>query len=790
MIGKISKGRSFSGLLVYLFKPIDKEQPNLQEIHEQKKEPEQALNGPEDIERDRAGPEQAARVIDPKTREHQNEPAFSKDENKSRGKIIAGNMAGRNAKELWHEFDAMASLNPEVERKVFHCAIGIPKEDQVSSADKVQIAEKFAGEMGLKNTMWLAVEHDEHDHKEIHFVASLIDYDGNTISDSKDYERAEEIMRRTEQQFGLREVESSREAMRRCPTQEEMKYFERTGVISTRMRLQAHIDEAIGIGATATELIERLEEKGVQVVPYIDEAGEARGISFRLDEKLMKGSDLGRGYSWPGLQKDWPKHREYREGKVTYEHQRDYEAISQARSREDERRRTAAEQSREHGADERSIKPNRAVERDSQSTIPHRRESNLAAAKSSGDHEAAISALGSGRQKVQGDRSAPGGSGEANGATRSLSERESERNRDAPAKTNDRVRDTNKSSSLNGGQGLPRFLSESSRQHQRSVESGEVVSGDDAGVQDSHKAVLRSLREGQHDDNRPGTDGHYTFDRSQRQVNGDDREIESTVRQNIRTTRYDALGASVHSVRDAGADGGIYQHSHELNSEQEFGRAPNYDFNGAVSRDHTGDSQAGDRENSGADERLGSDSRRESSVRRLSLNLAASAEREGASENPAGEQRTETETRRPYKRTNEISNSDDERHSKAIPSSPVDESLAFERLRQLTGVQESSSPSHIEKMEQVTGIRTHKLDITADSIKESVKPKTKDIHDAHRPEAAKEQPVNEKARKSVYKSSQLSINHGEGQVTFESKRETEYGRQVTRKTSREFGRSR
>jgi hypothetical protein len=218
--------------------------------------------------------------------------------------------------------------------------------------------------MGLDNTMWTAVEHDEHEHKEIHFVASLIDYDGQTISDSKDYERAEEIIRRTEEGFGLKRVEPSREAMRRSPTQEEMKYFERTGVVSTRVRLQEHVDAATGHGATVTEMIERLEARDVHMVPYLNQAGEVQDIRYRLDEKLMKGSDLGRGYSWPGLQKEWAKHRELRQGKVTYEHTRDDAAISRAGGREAAYQHES--KSRKRGTDAREVRGNiEAPERDS-----------------------------------------------------------------------------------------------------------------------------------------------------------------------------------------------------------------------------------------------------------------------------------------------------------------------------------------------------------------------------------------------------------------------------------------
>ena len=60
----------------------------------------------------------------------------------------------------------------------------------------------------------------------------------------------------------------------------------RTGKPSTRAVLQEIADDVVGRGATATEFIERLEERGVQVVPYIDEKDEVKGVSYRLDGGL------------------------------------------------------------------------------------------------------------------------------------------------------------------------------------------------------------------------------------------------------------------------------------------------------------------------------------------------------------------------------------------------------------------------------------------------------------------------------------------------------------------------
>jgi hypothetical protein len=551
MIGKISKGRSFSGLLAYLFKEKELEQPGRGNEQEQQKgkeqELEQALNGRENVEKDDAGPEQAERDREAQGKEQQREGPANDREGESRGKIIATNMAGRNANELWHEFDAIASLNPEVECKVFHCALGIPKEDQISPEQKIQIIEKFVKEAGFENTMWVAVEHDEHAHKEIHFAASRVDYDGKTISDSRDYEHVEEIMRRTEKEFGLRQVEPSREAMRRCSTQQEMKYYERTGVLSTRIRLQEHVDAGIGHGATATELIERLEERGVQVVPFLNDAGQVKGISFRLDGKQMKGSNLGRGYSWQGLQKDWPKHRELRQGKVTHEHTRDDAAIGRAGGREAAYQHES--ESRKRGTDGREIRGNtEAIERDSKTAGSHREKSHLTATGRGGVHQKGVPVSRGGGQEMRNGRAEVDRAGRVGGQVRSSHGQELASHGRDSGEAEDGLRGHQSTLSGHGLEGPARQISRDTRGLGENVGSRESVPGGGGRMPGTGNAMQPRLRDEQQDDRGVGRNVQEAPDRGEKQISGGDRRFEQEVRPDVPQTNHDGRGHPVMSV--------------------------------------------------------------------------------------------------------------------------------------------------------------------------------------------------------------------------------------------------
>ena len=86
-------------------------------------------------------------------------------------------------------------------------------------------------------------------------------------------------------------------------------------------RLQEHLDLAARGHPTMTLFVERLEAAGVQVRPNLASTGRVSGIRFAFDGVAFKGSQLGRAYSWKGLQE--------RKG-VTYDPDRDLPTLRAA----------------------------------------------------------------------------------------------------------------------------------------------------------------------------------------------------------------------------------------------------------------------------------------------------------------------------------------------------------------------------------------------------------------------------------------------------------------------------
>jgi hypothetical protein len=107
----------------------------------------------------------------------------------------------------------------------------------------------------------------------------------------------------------------------RAPTRGEDRMMRDRGLVSEKEQLKAMILDAARDYPTMTELVRRLQAKGVQVRPNIARTGHISGISYRLDRVAVKGSVLGRAFSFEGLQK---------EQGVRYDRARDLPALEDA----------------------------------------------------------------------------------------------------------------------------------------------------------------------------------------------------------------------------------------------------------------------------------------------------------------------------------------------------------------------------------------------------------------------------------------------------------------------------
>jgi Relaxase/Mobilisation nuclease domain len=233
---------------------------------------------------------------------------------------IGGNMIGQEPRSLAAEFRVSRSLNRRLKKAVYHASLSLPKTESLNAVQWMAIAQDYLNGMGFEGCQYVVYRHSDQDHDHIHIVASRIRLvDGKTVSDSWDYRRSEELIRKLEQEYQLQSVIPSWEQDQRAPTTGERRYAERTGAVSVRETLQTILNQVSCDRSTMPQLIDRLQQRNISVKVVQTRKG-IRGISYEGNGVAFSGTKLGRAYTFPGLQ----KHRG-----VDYEPDRDDAVIRQ-----------------------------------------------------------------------------------------------------------------------------------------------------------------------------------------------------------------------------------------------------------------------------------------------------------------------------------------------------------------------------------------------------------------------------------------------------------------------------
>ncbi|MBD2199482.1 MULTISPECIES: relaxase/mobilization nuclease domain-containing protein [Calothrix] len=222
---------------------------------------------------------------------------------KEGAKQIGGNMEGNNPRELAAEFRFSRQLNPKVSRAVYHASLSLPHQESLDDETWHEITQKYLQAMGFDMNQYTVVRHIDREHDHIHIVASRIRLDGTTVSDSWDYRRSEAVIRKLEQEYNLQSVQPSWEKDKHSPTTGERRQLARTGEESVRVRLQRSLDQATHDSPTMSELIEQIQQQGINVRVGYTRTGKVKGISYQLDGVALSGTHLGKAYTFPGLQK-------------------------------------------------------------------------------------------------------------------------------------------------------------------------------------------------------------------------------------------------------------------------------------------------------------------------------------------------------------------------------------------------------------------------------------------------------------------------------------------------------
>ena len=170
--------------------------------------------------------------------------------------------------------------------------------------------------MGYTANQYAIYRHNDRDHEHIHICASRISLDDGKITrDSWEYVRSEKIIRQLELEYGLQQAPSSREKKERNLSTGQLRRMEREQAeyemgkrdsepeLPVKQQLQTTINKAIESSDSMPELMKKLLLENISVRCEFTRSGKPKGISYSMNGIAFSGTKLGKGYTFPGLQK-------------------------------------------------------------------------------------------------------------------------------------------------------------------------------------------------------------------------------------------------------------------------------------------------------------------------------------------------------------------------------------------------------------------------------------------------------------------------------------------------------
>lgn len=249
---------------------------------------------------------------------------------RAKAKMIGGNMAGENPRELAKEFGQARKLRADIRKPVWHCSLNLPAGEILSGEKWQEVVNSFLEKMEVDpSNQFCIIRHSDTDYDHVHIALNRVNLSGKVWSYANDVYRAIDACQELEKEFGLvltpgldRKKKKSDEPKL---TYKEMQMISRTGEPSAKMKIKSILDSIFREGKTYTpqEFCLELEKKGISVIPNIARTGKMNGFAFRLGDIEVKAGKCG----WPW--KKMSSHIEMSELGIIYLQQKREEAMNE-----------------------------------------------------------------------------------------------------------------------------------------------------------------------------------------------------------------------------------------------------------------------------------------------------------------------------------------------------------------------------------------------------------------------------------------------------------------------------
>lgn len=218
---------------------------------------------------------------------------------KDNAEIIAsdGVLLG-NIREITDSFNYQCMLNPKIKQPVGHIALSFKPEDKpiLPNEFMAKIAMEYMDLMGIRNTQFILVRHNNTDNPHCHLVYNRIGYEGKVISSQGDYKRNEIATKKLKDKYGLTYAEDkSKTNVEKLRSAEQVKY-----------EIHNAVKNALRHSKTWKQFNTNLADQGITLEFVkrnrdIKSVNDIQGIRFTKDGMTFKASQISRDFSFAKL---------------------------------------------------------------------------------------------------------------------------------------------------------------------------------------------------------------------------------------------------------------------------------------------------------------------------------------------------------------------------------------------------------------------------------------------------------------------------------------------------------
>lgn len=196
-----------------------------------------------------------------------------------------------DVKSIINSFYMQSLLNPKLSKCVGHIPLAFSPDDAPRMTDQFmeRLAKEYMKLMGIENTQYIIVRHNNTSHPHCHIVFNRVNNDGKTISDKNDQYRNEKVCKQLKDKYNLTYGKGK----------ENVNTQKLKGSEQTKYEIYHAIRDNLPKARNWQQFEDLLKQQGISIeYKCRGQTDEIQGISFKKGEHCFKGSEIDRQFSY------------------------------------------------------------------------------------------------------------------------------------------------------------------------------------------------------------------------------------------------------------------------------------------------------------------------------------------------------------------------------------------------------------------------------------------------------------------------------------------------------------